>query len=531
MAGGTHSAVRMSVATMMLLVLVSVVMYSRSLIRSSADGNLPPAIATRELAWSDGSRISFQTTASHRRGTSDLVSQQPIQITSVASSVVYGDVTEILRDHAAIDGAFYNVSVRVDGGLPDAVAHLSQLHRATDDSDRPELPGPVPFVSSVEWRGKCWYELKNFCVVNGQLTLYHDPKQSPTAHKHTLRACNEFSQHSNTIRIPYYSEPLPAVLPGPLYTKTKGWILQFWCQDLFHMTLSLMPAFHTTFAIGPHPDVFIRIAKGLRKHKSQYCRIKFGDPANWEIVRNKKWGGDNQFPFAGNPYWPFYQLITPDPYRLYPLYKGATKKTTCYTDGVIDKLYLKDTVGSQARNYSNSMLEALQVVRGAQRQCRQYRLTLIDRRGRTRRLTNIPQLVEIARGKGFKAQSVALETLPIREQLALITSSDVLMGMHGNGMTWLQFLPPGSAVVELIGVWYTPYALLWGHKHFHSSMKNNMDFKRGGEFVPFAHNETEVSRLLDDVLVYLDSTSCAETPYVPPNEKLENLYKSCVPHC
>jgi hypothetical protein len=437
----------------------------------------------------------------------------------------------MLIERPDVDGVFQNVSVAASGSYPHGITHLAQLYRS-GIADNYALSGTtIPFISSVEWRGKCWYEVKNFCVVNGQLTMYHDPAQSSTARTHKLRACNEFSQHSNTIRIPYVSEPLPAQLPGPLYTKTKGWVLQFWCQDLFHMTLSLLPAFHTTFAVGEHPDVFIHIARGIRKHKSQFCRIKFGDPSNWEIVRNKKWGGDKQFPFAGNPYWPFYQLITPDPDRIFPLYKGATKKTTCYTDGVIDKVYLKDSLGLQARNYSDSMLTALRVVRGPPRQCRKYRLTMIDRRGRTRRLTNVPRIVDIAAEKGFIAQSVALETLPIREQLRLMTSTDVLMGMHGNGMTWLQFLPPGSAVVELIGVWYTPYALLWGHKHFHSSMKNNMDFKRGGEFQPFAHNETEVAELLDQVLDYLESTSCQHQPYRQPNEKLENLYKSCVPHC
>ena len=295
------------------------------------------------------------------------------------------------------------------------------------------------------------------------------------------------------------------------------------------MTLSLMPAFHTRMMLSPHPDVYIRIARG-RRHKGGYCRVKLGDPRNWEDVRNSKWGGDRQFPFAGNPYWPFYQLITPDPHRIYPLYNGATAKSACYTRGVIDKVYLKDLRGDDARNYSSVLLDVLNVRRGEPRVCGSYRLTMIDRRGRTRVLTNVGNIVAIARQKGFIAQSVALEKLPIREQLRLITSTDVLMGMHGNGITWLQFLPPGSAVVELVGVWYTPYALLWGHKHFHSSMKNNPKYKEGGEFKPFAHNETEIGELLDQVREHLDSTTCRGR-FVPPNEKLENLYKTCTPHC
>jgi len=58
-----------------------------------------------------------------------------------------------------------------------------------------------------------------------------------------------------------------------------------------------------------------------------------------------------------------------------------------------------------------------------------------------------------------------------------------------------------------------------------------MEFKEGGEFVPFKHNETEIRELLEQVKSYLDGTSCSETPFQPINDKLENLYKSCVPHC
>ncbi|CUG85800.1 membrane-associated protein, putative [Bodo saltans] len=421
------------------------------------------------------------------------------------SDVYDKNTTELVVDDAEIDGTLYNVSTEksgVDGGR---------------------------FISSVDWQGKCFYLVKNFCVLRGQLTLFHDPADL-TSRTVKLRMCNVFTQHSPTIRLAYQSEPMPLILPAPLNTVTKGWMLQFWCQDMFHMTLSLMPAFLTKQHVGPHPDVFIKIARGSRR-KGGSCKIKLGDPRNWEDVFNKKWsGGDEHFRLAGNPFWPLYQVLTPDPHRIFPLEPDNTAKSTCYTNGVIDNLYVKDVVGDQARNYSESLLHSLDVTRGPARRCRKYRLTLIDRRHRGR-LTNTQELVHVALRKGFAAaQSVVLETLPIREQLRLISSTDVLMGMRGKGMTWLQFLQPGSAVVEMLARRYLPYAELWGHKHFHTSGRNNMIFVRGGERVPFAHNETEVELLLDKVLEHLDSTSCNGT-FIPPNEKLQNLYRSCAPHC
>ena len=566
------------------------------------------------------------------------------------------DITEIVQISNARDGVYYDVPTS-DEALAAALAReeAAEAEHNSKQLQQPFQRSPYlahykahglpfrggSFLTTNDWRGKCFYETHNFCVLNGTLTFFHSPKDNPNIAGGSLRMCTEFSQRSPTIRLKYETRPLPAdgVLPAPLMTRTPGWVVQYWCQDLFHMTLTMLPAYqtlqkefpkilgragvlepaasssadgygeggmgdaahhrfanrsvHPGFAAwrratggghdgkgpippwwqppptesppmdasaidkGPHyaiedkdniihPDVFVHIAKGKRK-KSAHCRVKLGDPRNWEDVRNKRWG-DKQFPIAGNPYWPFYESLTSQPDRIYPLYRGATAKSACYTNGIIDKYYIKDMDGDSARGYTKALVSALGIkAAGARgRRCGKYRLTLIDRRGRTRRLTNIPEIAAAAAAKGFSVQAVALETLPIRKQLELIGSTDALVGMHGNGLTWLQFLPPGSAVVELVGVWYTPYSLLWGHKHFHSSMRNNMDYKRGGEFQPFAHNVTEIEALLDRVRAHLDSTSCVggvagdggggggedlPVEYTPPNDRLENLYKDCVPHC
>ncbi|KAF8292484.1 hypothetical protein TcYC6_0116150 [Trypanosoma cruzi] len=74
---------------------------------------------------------------------------------------------------------------------------------------------------------------------------------------------------------------------------------------------------------------------------------------------------------------------------------------------------------------------------------------------------------------GFESQIVAFETILAREQLRIATMTVLFIGAHGNGLMWLQFLPPVPSVVELIGVWYTPYALLWGHSYSHSTDTTN----------------------------------------------------------
>ncbi|RNF25952.1 glycosyltransferase [Trypanosoma conorhini] len=393
-----------------------------------------------------------------------------------------------------------------------------------------------PFITKLKRLSYCHYEVHNFCVDRGTLLFFHDPLQGARRVQRGLRACNEFSRHSPSIYIKYWSIPLPnstlLPLPAPLNTVTKGWILQFWCQDLFHMTLSLLPAFQTKQDVGQHDaDVYIRIARGIRR-KGGYCNVKLGDPRNFENPRNMKYGQDRQFPFAGNPYWPFYRILTNRPEKIHPLKSGQSLQAACYQHGVIDKRYIKSMMGAEAWNYSGRVLEMMGVPPGQPRPCgSRYRATVIDRRGRTRRLSNIPDIVQLVQGMGFEPRVVAFETLPIREQLRIVTMTDLLIGVHGNGLMWLQFLPPGSAVIELVGVWYTPYALLWGHSYFHSRDWNNPEYKQRGEYHPFAHNMTEIGELLKKAKEALNRTRCGKTPFTPPNKQLANLYFSCAPHC
>ena len=223
-----------------------------------------------------------------------------------------------------------------------------------------------------------------------------------------------------------------------------------------------------------------------------------------------------------------------------PLYKDATTHTACYTNGVIDKMYVKDLRRNHAHEYANTQLKVFGLqphdytrndtarVSGM----RKLRLTIINRKGRTRRLTNMDELETAGVALGYDVRVVSFELLTIAQQLKIVsTETDVLMGMHGNGIMWLQFLPPRSVIIELIGVWYSPYARLWGHTHLHSSMKNNMIFKRQGEFVAFPHNVTEVRVLLTKARGTLRQPNPELKIDGDANPQLDFLYKGCSPHC
>ena len=431
--------------------------------------------------------------------------------------------------------------------------------KSSGKTDAIESSSAIDFVTKgPKWQGSCYYFVENFCIIKGQLTFF-SPKVT-TSKKGKLRMCSEFSRRSPSIRLKYQTLPMPDKLPAPLLTNRTAWILQFWCQDLFHMTLSMMPAWATKqllflnnpkanpFFPNAEPDIFLRIARGKRKRPEDYCNIKLGHPQSWNVTKNHRWQGgnymrqDKQFPFAGNPYWPFYRVLTTNPWRIHALYpkdsqNNGTTKTACYKNGVIDKLYIKDTRQSTAAQYVQSQRESMGIYPTRRRQCGKYRLTFIDRRGRTRKLSNIPELVAIANNfttdfapLPFVAKSVALEHITISEQIQLMSDTDLLIGMHGNGLTWLQFLSPGSVVVELFHIWYQPYCKLFGHKHLFASKKKSPINVSGG--FPTALNATYFQEILLESTKFLQSTSCGDTiKLFPVDEPLANLYRDCVPHC
>jgi capsular polysaccharide biosynthesis protein len=146
----------------------------------------------------------------------------------------------------------------------------------------------------------------------------------------------------------------------------------------------------------------------------------------------------------------------------------------------------------------------------------------------------VPEILQVAKDAGFEARAVAFETITLKEQLRIIADTDVLLGMHGNALIWQQFMRPGSVLVELTHKFYQPYAKLWGHTYLHSSLRNNPVYKKQGEYVPFAHNETEIAELLVQARAGLDRTTCFAPGVVAPtlpNDKLETMYSECVPQC
>ena len=410
------------------------------------------------------------------------------------------------------------------GPLPD--------HVLADYANESRYETPKGWSTDMAKKGHQWFHLKNFCVVDGVVTFY-DPNMGlegtgaayvPVTRKKHLPLYNEFTRRRN--KLGYEISSVPRRLPGPI-VDNPAWILSFWCQDLFHSTMTMMPA-HTVKRAN-NSDIYVTICK-----KSP-CHVKFGSPQSWDDPYNSMWGNDKQFPYSGNPYWKMYRIITDEPYRLRPLHKGhkyyypPDRPARCYREGIMDKKWFIEVTRGEAIAYSDGHLRNLGIV-PVPRKCNRrggYRMTLINRQGATRKLANMQEVAELGRCLGFNVTVVAFERFAIRDQIELVANTDLVIGMHGNGMIWTQFQQKGAYLIEIMGVWYERYAKLWGNGYNHTSTKDKHGVK-GNEYVPFQADMKQLEQAMRNAKDHLDTTSCGDGPYEPDmSVKHKQIWEVC----
>ena len=393
-------------------------------------------------------------------------------------------------------------------------------HIRNEYSNESRYAVPDTWSTNMIHKGRQWFWIENFCVEDGKLIMFDRRMGVETAdNKNTFKEAkrkkhlplyNEFTRSRN--KLSYSVQSVPRRLPGPL-VDNPAWIFSFWCQDLFHSTLTLMPG--SSVKRFNNSDVYIKLCK-----KSP-CHPKLGSQLSWDDPYNPLWGNDKQFPFAGNPYWQMYRSVTDEPYRVRPLYPHKhyyppEHPARCYREGVIDKKWFISVTRQEAINYADLQLRNFGVVR-TPRQCRQhggYRMTLINRQGATRKLANMQEVAEAAKCYGFNVTLVAFERFALRDQIEIIANTDLIVGMHGNGLIWTQFQEAGAYEIEIMGIWYERYAKLWGNGYNYTNTKDKFG-KKGNEYVPFHADMAQLAVAFQNAKEHLDKTSCGEEKHVP----------------
>jgi len=78
------------------------------------------------------------------------------------------------------------------------------------------------------------------------------------------------------------------------------------------------------------------------------------------------------------------------------------------------------------------------------------KLTLLSRATKYRQILNEQEIVQALQGEGYQVTLAEFTPrVPFKEQLEIIRGTDILVGIHGAGLTHLLFLPDWAHVVEL----------------------------------------------------------------------------------
>ncbi|RLN24151.1 hypothetical protein C2845_PM07G02290 [Panicum miliaceum] len=76
---------------------------------------------------------------------------------------------------------------------------------------------------------------------------------------------------------------------------------------------------------------------------------------------------------------------------------------------------------------------------------------LLIRRGHSRRFMNEQEILRAAEAAGFEAAAIDLRRdVGVEAQARAMNSHDVLLGVHGAGLTNMLFLPPGGVLIQVV---------------------------------------------------------------------------------
>ncbi|XP_030555048.1 EGF domain-specific O-linked N-acetylglucosamine transferase [Drosophila novamexicana] len=102
------------------------------------------------------------------------------------------------------------------------------------------------------------------------------------------------------------------------------------------------------------------------------------------------------------------------------------------------------------RAFSEFILHRLQIPFEPPLPQRKLRITYLSRRTKYRQVLNENDLLaQLEANEEYVVQRVSYERLSFTEQLAITRNSDILIGMHGAGLTHLLFLPNWACLFEL----------------------------------------------------------------------------------
>ncbi|KAF6159280.1 hypothetical protein GIB67_032051 [Kingdonia uniflora] len=136
---------------------------------------------------------------------------------------------------------------------------------------------------------------------------------------------------------------------------------------------------------------------------------------------------------------------------------------------------------------------------GDRRRNKKPRLLIISRK-KTRAFANIGEIVKMAKSLGYKVK-VADPSLNMSSMARMVNFCDVMMGVHGAGLTNLVFLPTNAILIQIV-----PVGLQWLSTHYFREPSLDMNI-RYSEYKIKEEESTLIEEYPLDHAVFRDPSS------------------------
>ena len=193
--------------------------------------------------------------------------------------------------------------------------------------------------------------------------------------------------------------------------------------------------------------------------------------------------------------------------------------STCFNKIIVGHVPLFDITPSQnlaARNHLLSNLNIQNPYSDANRRAcsNRWQSVIIERKSNF----HIKNLIEVKGWLSEVSQNVTialLEDLPFKEQVRLVSSSDIVIGTHGNGLTWVTLMYQG-VLIEIWGQYpynsnYEGSARRGNNRYLPISLHQSGCYKRCDVFLP----QNVLLPILSLAVSHLHNVSCKRQWYDP----------------
>lgn len=394
-----------------------------------------------------------------------------------------------------------STSPRVFSNPPRGDSAVSENHTSTPNEQQQRSSiwdsGDTAEFATHYQKTRCGAVVRNLCFKDGQ-PRYFTHSGALLTKSGATTMCNEAVRKSKLHMVVGSPPPAHAKLPYPLFrppgkqsssSSATSLLLIPFCWELYgyHLLLCIMSTWVNLRRVDSDHRAGLtsmqgRSVVGYLKGSGLFPYLK-GSAADWMAPLSSSESRSLKSRPSHTTYWPLWRVLVDHPSQVMP---QPDIPSRCFTNGVLGHIPSTDVTPAEQQAFRLALIRRVAMYTAAASHnlpsvammddfsgdhfCKSrhpdapvatspIRVTIVERLERYR-IKNLPD-VKAAIVDGLvsagafhpsppAARVVVLENMTLDEQMrVMVWETDVLVGVHGNGLSWSMLLPPTSVVLEL----------------------------------------------------------------------------------